>query len=78
VVISNQQEPNDYACFTSLGIDPEAKRFLLLKSRVHWRAGFKPVTRAVIECDGIGVCTSDYGKLDFRRVRRPAYPLDLI
>jgi microcystin degradation protein MlrC len=78
VVISNQQEPNDYACFTSLGIDPEAKRFLLLKSRVHWRAGFKSVTRAVIECDGIGVCTSDYGKLDFRRVRRPAYPLDLI
>lgn len=78
IVISNQQEPNDYACFTSLGIDPEAKRFLLLKSRVHWRAGFQGVTRAVVECNGTGVCTSDYGKLDFRRVRRPAYPLDLM
>jgi microcystin degradation protein MlrC len=78
VVISNQQEPNDYACFTSVGIDPEAKRFLLLKSRVHWRAGFKQVTRAVIECDGTGVCTSDYGKLRFTRIPRPVYPLDLM
>jgi microcystin degradation protein MlrC len=77
VVVSNQQEPNDYACFTSLGIDPEAKRYLLLKSRVHWRAGFKAVTGAVVECAGAGVCTSDYSALDFKRVRRPAYPLDL-
>ena len=26
---------------------------------------------------GIGVCTSDYGQLQFKRVRRPIYPLDL-
>ncbi|HYF17890.1 MAG TPA: M81 family metallopeptidase [Ramlibacter sp.] len=78
VVVSNQQEPNDFACFTSLGIDPLAKRFLLLKSRVHWRAGFRDVTRHVVECDGTGVCTSDYSALDFRRVPRPIYPLDAI
>ncbi len=45
VVGSTQQEPNDYACFQSLGIDPTAKRYLMLKSRVHWRAGFKPIAR---------------------------------
>ena len=78
VIVSNQQEPNDYACFTSLGIDPEAKRFLMLKSRVHWRAGFAPIARAVVECAGVGVCTSDYAMLDFRRVRRPIFPLDPI
>ena len=78
VVISRHQEPNDYACLLSVGIDPEAKRFLMLKSRVHWRAGFKPITRAVVECAGAGVCTSDYGELAFRRVRRPVFPLDAI
>jgi microcystin degradation protein MlrC len=78
VVISRHQEPNDYACLLSVGIDPEAKRFLMLKSRVHWRAGFKPITKAVVECAGVGVCTSDYGALDFRRVRRPVFPLDAI
>ncbi len=78
VVISRHQEPNDYACLLSVGIDPAAKRFLMLKSRVHWRAGFKPITKAIVECAGVGVCTSDYGTLDFRRVRRPIFPLDAI
>ena len=76
VVVSHQQEPNDLACLTSLGIDPMAKRYLFLKSRVHWRAGFKDIARHIVECDGIGVCTSDYTMLDFRRVPRPMFPLD--
>ena len=32
---------------------------------------------AVVECAGIGVCTSDYSQLTFNNVRRPIYPLDL-
>ena len=76
VVISRHQEPNDLACLESLGIDPLAKRYIMLKSRVHWRAGFKPIARAVVDCAGVGVCTSDYGQLDFRNVRRPIFPLD--
>ena len=78
VVISRHQEPNDLNCFYSVGIDPLAKRYLMLKSRIHYRAGFKAIARAVVECAGTGVCTSDYGQLTFRNVRRPAYPLDLI
>lgn len=75
-VISRQQEPNDTACFTSLGIDPEEKTFLMLKSRIHYRAGFGRLAKQVIECAGSGVCGSDYSKLDFKNVRRPIYPLD--
>jgi hypothetical protein len=30
----------------------------------------------VVECNGTGVCTSDYAALSHRRVRRPIYPLD--
>jgi microcystin degradation protein MlrC len=48
----------------------------MLKSRVHWRAGFKDLARAVVECAGDGVTTSDYGRLSFKGVRRPIYPLD--
>ncbi len=76
VVISRHQEPNDTACLTSLGINPEAKRYLLLKSRVHWAAGFGEIARAVVECAGTGVCTSDYSRLNFKNVRRPIFPLD--
>jgi microcystin degradation protein MlrC len=78
VVISHQQEPNDLECFYSQGIDPTRKRYLMLKSRVHWRAGFGDLAKAIVECAGVGVCTSDYSTLDFRRVRRPIYPLDAI
>lgn len=75
-VISRHVEPHDIAAFRVLGIDPEKKRYLMLKSRVHWRAGLGPMARAVVECAGEGVCTSDYSTLQFRRVRRPMYPLD--
>jgi microcystin degradation protein MlrC len=76
VVISRQVEPYDIATWRHLGIDPREKRYLMLKSRVHWRAGLGHIARATIECAGVGVCTSDYGQLRFRRVRRPSYPLD--
>ena len=75
-VITRHSEPYDIGAFRALGIDPARKRYLMLKSRVHWRAGLGPLARSVIECAGTGVCTSDYSQLDFRRVRRPVYPLD--
>jgi microcystin degradation protein MlrC len=75
-LISRHVEPFDLAPFRVLGIDPEKKRYLMLKSRVHWRAGLGPLAGAVVECAGEGVCTSDYAQLKFRRVRRPSYPLD--
>jgi len=75
-VISRHVEPHDIAAFRELGIQPEKKRYLMLKSRVHWRAGLGPLAKAVVECAGEGVCTSDYSQLQFRRVRRPVYPLD--
>jgi len=75
-VISRRVEPHDIASFHALGIDPAAKRYLMLKSRVHWRAGLGHLARAVVECAGTGVCTSDYAQLRFQKLRRPMYPLD--
>lgn len=78
VVISNHVEPHDLAAFHAVGIDPAHKRFVMLKSRVHWRAGLRKLAGAVVECAGTGVCTSDYEALGFRNLRRPMYPLDPI
>ena len=36
------------------------------------------LARATVECAGVGVCTSDYSVLDFRKVRRPIYRLDAL
>jgi microcystin degradation protein MlrC len=77
VLISRHVEPSDLNCLLSLGIDPMQKRYVMLKSRIHWRAGLGKMARAVVDCAGVGVCTSDYGQLKFEKVRRPIYPLDL-
>ena len=76
VVVSRHHEPWDIGVFTSVGIDPAAMRFVLLKSRIHYRAGFAPLAKATFTLDGVGVTTSDNTKLDYQHVRRPIYPLD--
>jgi microcystin degradation protein MlrC len=76
VIVSRHHEPWDQGVFTSVGIDPRTKRYLLLKSRIHYRAGFAPLARATITCDGEGVTTSDNSRLRFEHVRRPIFPLD--
>jgi microcystin degradation protein MlrC len=60
------------------GRDTPRRSDLMLKSRVHWRAGFGSIAKDVVECAGTGVCTSNYSMLTFRKVRRPIFPLDPI
>jgi microcystin degradation protein MlrC len=76
VVIENNHEPFDLEMFRSLGIEPTTKRYLLLKSRIHYRAGFKPIAKQIVECSGVGVTGSDYSQFKFVKVRRPIFPLD--
>lgn len=78
VLISRHQEPFDINCLLSVGIDPLQKRYVVLKSRVHWRAGFADLATEIIPCTGVGVTTSDYGQIEFKHVRRPIYPLDTL
>lgn len=78
VVTSRHHEPWDAGVFTSMGIQPEYKKYLLLKSRIHYRAGFAHLARHTLTLDGVGVTTSDNSILTFENVRRPIYPLDRI
>jgi microcystin degradation protein MlrC len=76
VVISKHTEPYDLGCFRSVGIEPTNKRYLILKSRIHFRAGFQAIAKAEIPCNGVGVTSSDNSLFTFTKVRRPVYPLD--
>jgi microcystin degradation protein MlrC len=76
VLFSRHVEPFDVNTLLSVGIDPLQKRYVMLKSRIHWRAGMRPLAKAVVECAGVGVCPSDYSQHRFTRLRRPMYPLD--
>ena len=75
-IISRHIEPYDPECFRCLGMEPTQRKYLMLKSRIHYRVGFRDLAKEVIECAGRGVCTSDYDEIEFQHVRRPIYPLD--
>jgi microcystin degradation protein MlrC len=77
IVVSEQRcEPFDLGVFTHCGIDPARKRYVLIKSRQHFRAGFEPIARHIVMCDGDGCTASDLGLFDYQAIRRPLYPFD--
>jgi microcystin degradation protein MlrC len=77
IVISERRaEPFDLGVFTHAGIDPRRKRYVLIKSRQHFRAGFEPIARHIVLCDGDGVTSSDLTLFDYRKRRRPLYPFE--
>ncbi len=76
LVSERRMEPFDLGIFTHAGIDPRSKRYILIKSRQHFRAGFEPIAKEIVLVAGPGVCSSDYQLFPFRNLRRPIYPLD--
>jgi microcystin degradation protein MlrC len=76
VVSERRSEPFDLGVFTHAGIDPRRKRYVLIKSRQHFRAGFEPIARHIVLCDGDGVTSSDLALFDYRKRRRPLYPFE--
>ena len=76
VVCSTRHEPYDLGVFSHAGIDPASKKFILIKSRQHFRAGFEPILKDVVMVSGPGICSSDYSQFPWKNVRRPIYPLD--
>ena len=78
VVTERPHEPFDLVIFRHCGIEPTAKKFLMLKSRIHYRAGFKPIASAIVECQGEGVTTADLSVYRYQKLKRPIYPLDAL
>ncbi len=75
VVTEQTQEPWDLGVFTCTGLNPVHERYLILKSRMYYRPVFAPLATTIIECASAGVCSSDFSHFEYRRVRRPIYPL---
>ena len=78
VVISRHVEPYDPGCFTSVGIDPTQRRYLMLKSRIHYRVGFRNIGKAFVECAGVGVVRRIIRNSISNACASHIYPLDRI
>ena len=62
--------------FGNHGIDPRAKRLLVVKSNQHFNASFATIASRIVYGDGDGAQPRDVRRLPYRRVIRPIWPLD--
>jgi microcystin degradation protein MlrC len=76
LVCSERMEAFDLGVFRHAGIEPTAKRYVLIKSRQHFRAGFEPIAKHIVLLSGPGVTSSDYSLFQWKRIPRPLYPID--
>ena len=76
LVCSERMEAFDLGVFRHAGIEPTAKRYLLIKSRHHFRAGFEPIAAHIVYLAGSGVTSSDHSLFQFNKIPRPIYPVD--
>jgi microcystin degradation protein MlrC len=76
VVSERRSEPFDLGVFTHCGIEPRRKKYVLIKSRQHFRAGFEPIARHIVLCDGDGCTSSDLRLFSYTKRRRPLYPFE--
>jgi microcystin degradation protein MlrC len=76
-VSSQPYEPIDVECFVYAGLEPVQKKFILIKSRQNFRAGFEPISQEIIMVAGPGIGNSNFHTLPYRNILRPIYPVDL-
>ena len=78
VVISARSQTADPMFFEMFGIDIGKARTVVVKSRGHFRAGFRPwfPPEHVREIDTAGLTSPVLERLPFEGLPRPCYPLD--
>jgi microcystin degradation protein MlrC len=60
----------------TVGIEPQQRRLLVVKSAVHFRADLGALAERIFDADTPGVHRPDFASYTYRRLRRPIYPLD--
>jgi microcystin degradation protein MlrC len=77
IVTEKRLQPTDLQLYRSLGIEPTEKRFIAVKSSVHYRAAHMPIAKEVIELDTPGLTSPRLAGFGFKNLRRPIFPLDM-
>jgi microcystin degradation protein MlrC len=76
ILITYRWQTLDPEMIRFVGLDPLKEKILVVKSTIHYRAAFEPIAKEIIEVDAPGLSSSNLARFDFRRIRRPIFPLD--
>jgi len=70
VVASRKCQAGDQEMFRHLGVEPRRSRILALKSSVHFRADFEPISKEVLVVKSPGPALADPTEFTWTRLRR--------
>ncbi|MDB5308847.1 MAG: hypothetical protein JWO38_3049 [Gemmataceae bacterium] len=76
VLNSLRTPPFSLGQLTSLGIDPKRSRAIVVKAAVAYKAAYAPIAGEIIEVDTPGLTAINPARFEYKRIRRPLYPLN--
>ena len=59
---------------SKLGLDPAARKIILVKSTQHFHAGFAPIAKAVLYAAPPGTLRMDFAEFPYGKLKRPVWP----
>ncbi|MCY3550922.1 MAG: M81 family metallopeptidase [Candidatus Poribacteria bacterium] len=76
ILTERRIQPYDTEVLRSVGIEPQTRKLIALKSAVHFRADYTPIAHQILDVDTPGVHSPNLFSYDYQKLRRPIYPLD--
>lgn len=76
LVCSNRLQPTDPELFRVNGIEPLERKIIVVKSAQHFKAGYQPLAKEILEVDAPGLASQHPRNFAFKNIRRPVFPLD--
>jgi len=77
IITSRRYQVYDQMFFKHARIDLKTKSVIAVKSAQHFRAAFQPISSEILIVDAGGLTSRNFDALDFKLLKRPAFPLDL-
>lgn len=75
VLTSNRCQSFDPSLFSAMGIDPEARRYLMVKSTNHFHDAFVPIAHEIIYVDAGAPYPSNPATNGYRKLNRAIWPI---
>ena len=60
--------------FTCVGLDPRAKKLVVVKSTQHFHAGFAPIAREILYVAAPGAIAPDFAAIPYTKLEKPYWP----
>ena len=76
VVTTQRRQLLDAEMLRIVDVEPTQRRLIVVKSAVHFRADFGPMATHIFDADTRGIHRPDFNAFQYRKLRRPIYPLE--